>query len=497
MTRRPRTRRKPTTDLPRRSRPIRRRLQKVPRRDLQGPQRGRDSRPQEIQSDPQPAAEAGRVDAVKAMASDPNAAGRPDGDPAGGRWHGGPVDRHQEHPGPDRSSSRPCRRLAGHQGHPGSDARPARARSMSARDAKSTRFQTEYNRILVQKLQPLLKHHLVPRVQAMIVLGQSGNPDALKLYLDEIKNTEQTRLGEALGLPGNHRISSRIQPNRLSRRAGDRGGPDDRRSARQEQAMALAGAVAGDRGAGEPAPGLRAVRSQGGRDGRDGHADSRRSQGQDRGSCRGGQGAGHDADHPAVPNYNFGLVAYAAGQLAAQLGDQIAANYSPTRAPPSTRSRPSTWQVCCWARFTRRSRGGRECGKAASCTPTRVRRGPTLRKCSTRSSPWPGRRWICSGPRPGQLKARRQDLTARVAALKEFLAKNAPTNNHLVPQDDGFPVRRGEPAGSARAEPAAAKVAGARRWQVIMLSAEPAATPPFSSPNCGITRRSMPSWSAA
>ncbi len=56
----------------------------------------------------------------------------------------------------------------------------------------NSRFLTEYSRILLRALQPLLKHHLVPRVQAMIVLGTSGNPDALKLFLDEIKNPEQT-----------------------------------------------------------------------------------------------------------------------------------------------------------------------------------------------------------------------------------------------------------------------------------------------------------------
>ena len=58
--------------------------------------------------------------------------------------------------------------------------------------AKSTRFLVEYNRVLLQRLAPLLKHHLVPRVQAMIVLGQSGNPEALKIFLDEIKNPKQT-----------------------------------------------------------------------------------------------------------------------------------------------------------------------------------------------------------------------------------------------------------------------------------------------------------------
>src|SRR5207245_4285998 len=61
-----------------------------------------------------------------------------------------------------------------------------------AKANRSTRFLAEYNRALLSALPPLLKHHLVPRVQAMMVLGQSGNPDALKLFLEEIKNPQQT-----------------------------------------------------------------------------------------------------------------------------------------------------------------------------------------------------------------------------------------------------------------------------------------------------------------
>ena len=69
--------------------------------------------------------------------------------------------------------------------------KPARA-DLRGASSKNTRFPTEYNRILLRSLQPLLKHHLVPRVQAMIVLGPSGNPKALKLFLDEIRNPQQT-----------------------------------------------------------------------------------------------------------------------------------------------------------------------------------------------------------------------------------------------------------------------------------------------------------------
>lgn len=64
----------------------------------------------------------------------------------------------------------------------------------AARSGKNQRFTDLYNRILLQKLTPLLSNHLVPRVQAMIILGQSANREALKVFLDQIKNPEQTAL---------------------------------------------------------------------------------------------------------------------------------------------------------------------------------------------------------------------------------------------------------------------------------------------------------------
>ena len=49
-----------------------------------------------------------------------------------------------------------------------------------------------YNRALLQKLTPLLKNHLIPRIQAMIILGQSGSLDMLATYESQIKDPNQT-----------------------------------------------------------------------------------------------------------------------------------------------------------------------------------------------------------------------------------------------------------------------------------------------------------------
>jgi hypothetical protein len=164
----------------------------------------------------------------------------------------------------------------------------------------------------------------------------------------------------------------------------------------------------------------------------------------------------------AVPDYNYGLIAHAAGQLAAQLGDQIAANYSADKGTPINATKAEYLASLLLGPVYQAfegQQGLRESGllhnnagiarndaqKVLDAIKPVARAAVDLVRAPT-----------------GQLKARRQDLTTRVAALKEFLVKNAPENNHLVPTDDGYPVAGGDQA-EARAEPAAAKVAGGTR----------------------------------
>jgi hypothetical protein len=62
----------------------------------------------------------------------------------------------------------------------------------SARGYGNQNFLLQYARTLKQKLEPLLKNHLIPRIQAMIVLGECGSVDLLPLYQEQLKNPEQT-----------------------------------------------------------------------------------------------------------------------------------------------------------------------------------------------------------------------------------------------------------------------------------------------------------------
>jgi hypothetical protein len=61
-----------------------------------------------------------------------------------------------------------------------------------ARSINNQAFLSVYNRTLLQKLTPLLKNHLIPRIQAIIVLGQTGSPEMMPTYVAQIKDANQT-----------------------------------------------------------------------------------------------------------------------------------------------------------------------------------------------------------------------------------------------------------------------------------------------------------------
>ncbi|MDR3633308.1 MAG: hypothetical protein P4L84_05680 [Isosphaeraceae bacterium] len=57
---------------------------------------------------------------------------------------------------------------------------------------KNTAFLTEYNRILVATLPKLLENNLFARIEAMIVLGQTGNPEAIPVFVKQLADANQT-----------------------------------------------------------------------------------------------------------------------------------------------------------------------------------------------------------------------------------------------------------------------------------------------------------------
>jgi hypothetical protein len=327
-----------------------------------------------------------------------------------------------------------------------------------ARANRSTRFLAEYNKVLLSTLPPLLKHHLVPRVQAMIVLAQSANPDALKIFLDEIKNPKQTvwvklwalrgitniKENSAARLPADREVeAARVIANLLDQNK-DLPWPVQLRGVEALTALRQGFIPASPKTADMAASAMRVLADPKART--EVRSEAARA-------------LGFMQINNAVNDYNYPLVAYAVGMLAADLGERVVGAYSETGAPLND-TKAQLWTSLLVGPILQAFEGlpgvresGLLNGNAGSARAEIQKLLEQIRPVAAASLE------LIRAP-GGQRKARRADLEARVAALKDYLAKNPPANKHLVPNDEGFL----EAAGTAAEAPAAAdraKVAGA------------------------------------
>jgi hypothetical protein len=82
---------------------------------------------------------------------------------------------------------------------------------LNARAARNTGFLTTYNQVLLQMLPPLLEGHLLTRIEAMIVLAQTGSPDVVDIFVKQLNDRDQTvwvKLWAARGLTNIEQLSN-------------------------------------------------------------------------------------------------------------------------------------------------------------------------------------------------------------------------------------------------------------------------------------------------
>ncbi len=329
-----------------------------------------------------------------------------------------------------------------------------------ARAVKNTRFLTDYNRILLRSLQPVLKHHLVPRVQAMIVLGSSGNPEALKLFLDEIRNPQQTLWVKLWAIRGITNIkqnpsarlsaaqeieAARVVAEQLDLKVKDMPWPLQVRALEALSSLRQGYVPAAPKNAEMAAAAMQVLADPKART--EVRAEAARA-------------LGMMQITTAVPGYNFPLVAYAAAQLAAQVGDQIVASYSADKGKPLNAAKAEYLTGLLLGPVYQAFEGQAGVRESGLLHANAAAAHSDIQKIADQIKPVAKAALELVRAPTGQLQARRADLVARVEALKEFLAKNVPANRHLVPDDDGFLEDAGAQAG-APAELGAAKVAGA------------------------------------
>jgi len=329
-----------------------------------------------------------------------------------------------------------------------------------APSVQNSRFLAEYNRTLLRSLQPLLKHHLVPRVQSMIVLGSSGNPDALKLFLDEIRNPQQTLWVKLWAIRGITNIkqnpaarlsptqdieAARVIAEQLDAKVKDMPWPLQLRALEALSNLRQGYIPAAPKNAEMAVAAMRILADPKARS--EVRAEAARA-------------LGMMQITSAVPGYNFPLVAYAAAQLAARLGDQIVATYSADKAKPLNATKAEYLTGLLVGPVYQAFEGQAGVRESGLLHANAALAKSDIQKIADQIKPVAKAALELVRAPTGQLKARRADLVARLDALKEFLAKNVPANHHLVPDDDGFLEDAGTQAG-APAESGTAKVAGA------------------------------------
>ncbi len=358
-----------------------------------------------------------------------------------------------------------------------------------ARSGKQLAFLNQYTRILAVKLAPVLKNHLYPRVQAMIVLGQAGSADLLPIYIAQIKDANQTvwvKLwafegitnmieeggrppGDALPgaakviadfLTNTEDVPPPVQLRALEALSVLRQGFEPARPERAAMASAAMKILAD----GDAKP---EVRSEAAR------------------------ALGLMQISGTVRKYNFPLVAHSIGVLAADLGGQIN-SLIPMRAEKTATKKAATAPDAVKPAAKAAGKAGAKAalkaapkGKAAAAAPVAAVRPPTTNPIKARfltalligpvyqafdGSPGPRGEsgglvraatgeasaysqkvfdlvkpvakasidLISSGSR--QINDRKKDLQERVDALRDFLEKNAPPDRHLVQGGDDFPL---------------------------------------------------------
>jgi hypothetical protein len=302
-------------------------------------------------------------------------------------------------------------------------------------------FLTPYNRLLRLKLRPLLNRgHLISRIQAMIILGETGNPEALPLFEEQIKDKNQTVWVKLWAMEGIANI--RADGRQLTG------------SAQIEAARVVSDLLDQDKDLPWPAQ-LRALEALGAmRQGYLPNLPQRASmansamrlladpQARLEVRAEAARALGLMQITPAVDNYNYLLVAHTTAQLAAELGKLIASHFSTNK----TKSEYYTgllvgpvYQAFDGVPGTRDA--GLLHGNNSGASAAAVQKVFDLVKPVATTA-------VNLIRAPGlQTTNLKRDLTNRAAELKNFLDKNPVPDRHLVKGGDEYPVADAAAAG--------------------------------------------------
>jgi hypothetical protein len=321
-----------------------------------------------------------------------------------------------------------------------------------AKSIKNQAFLTVYLRALREELVPLLKNHLIPRVQAMIILGECATPEFLPLYIAQIKDKTQTIWVKLWALEGlvnivdqGGRLTAQDQINAAEAVAGFLETESDIPWPVQLRGVEVLSAM---RQGYNPTKPQKATMANA--------AMALLADGSAKVEVRSeaARALGQMPIGAAVSKYNYPLVAHAAGQLATELGNRVGTTYNVNQ--DKARYLASLLIGPVYQAFDGVP-GARDSGllhATGGASATYIQKVFDLIKPVVQGTV----DLLSAGQR--QAKDRQKELVVHVAALKEFLEKNQPPDRHLVPDGAAFPIALLPDIGLG---PADAPLAGARK----------------------------------
>jgi hypothetical protein len=292
-----------------------------------------------------------------------------------------------------------------------------------ARSAENAPFQARYNQILAQKLEPVLKNHLIPRIQAMIILGQSANVDAYKTFLAEIQNPSQTvwvKLWAFRGLTNIKKYSNKLNAQQeidaakavsdLLVKNQDWPWPVQLRGLEALAALRQGFVIKSPKTADMASTAFQYLVN-----------DDLRPEVR----AEAAVALAMMQMNANVPKYNLVVAAHATAQLAATIGEKIATGFTENKLYAQ---KLTTLLMGPITQAFEGRQGQRESGFLNS--PLLANKADVQKYLDAIRPMMKAAIDLVGGP-PGQAKARNDDLTAKVAAFKDFLKANTPQTTEL------------------------------------------------------------------
>lgn len=309
-----------------------------------------------------------------------------------------------------------------------------------ARKGNNAEFLKTYTEELVRQLPPVLENHLLARIEAIIALGQASSPEALNIFVKQLNDPGQTVWVKLWAARGITNIAQSAAGNRVDSALGARAIPAAkvladflnrekdapwpvlfravealgslRLAARPEAQAKLEMAEAAMRLLANPSakPEVRAQAAW---------------------------ALGMMRISAAAGRFNYPLVAYYIGVLAADLGDRVVSSYSQNLTQAQYWTGYLVYQVY---PALAGQEGARDSGllkmPGAANSLSFIRQladhvRPVVRISVDLVSKTP----------KGQMPQVAKDLSERVGQLRTFLDKNAPNDVRLVPGGAAFPVK--------------------------------------------------------